>query len=382
MTEREKRTITLFSQYGALSKKELAEREGVSWATAVKQVTNLENAGILTCIGSELQPEVTGKNPLLYDLSDRHPLAIGLDLSSSTTTILLTNLKNTILHQANRPTIKHPTLSQLQNFVITTCLDFAHQYLTDEDMLQGIGISLPPGLVQDDQHTMLPHLRKALGTALHTQVQIESNVRCYTLYQKWAGKAFSLDDFLLVLIQDTIGTGIFCQGKLLRGAHGLAGEIGHLSILGTGSLCRCGKRGCLETLINQDMLYQQHAQQILQSSVPLASSPGDAEIHEGLITLFSLAKQGQPQASALVQQAARYLGVAVTALLLILDIPHILIAADFGPDGDALLSALRQEVQRHAMAGNDYTIAYYPLDQIGFARGAALLMLQDYFTKL
>ncbi len=129
MTEREKQTITLVSHYGALSKKELAEREGISWATAVKLVSNLESDGIPTCVGSESQPEVTGKNPLLYDLSDQHPLAIGMAVSSSTTTIILTNLKNALVHQATHPTIKNPTLSQLQDFFITTCLDFAQKSL-------------------------------------------------------------------------------------------------------------------------------------------------------------------------------------------------------------------------------------------------------------
>lgn len=382
MTEREKRTITLFSQHGALSKKELAEREGISWATAVKLVSNLESVGILASVGSEPQPEVTGKNPLLYDLSDRHPLAIGMDVSPSMTTIILTNLKNALIHQATRPTIKNPTFSQLQDFFITTCLDFAQKYLRDEDTLEGIGISLSPGLIQGSQPPMLPRLCKALVTGLHTQVQIESSVRCYTLYQKWAGKAFPLDDFLLILVRDTIGAGIFCQGKLLRGTHGLAGEIGHLTVIEKGSLCRCGKYGCLETLASQNILYQQYAQQVLQNSDVLASSPGETEIHEGLTALFSLAKQGHPQTSAIVQQAARYLSVALAALLLILDIPHILIAADFGPDGDTLLPALQQQVQQRVMAGINPTIAYYPLDQIGFARGAALLMLQEYFTKL
>ena len=291
-------------------------------------------------------------------------------------------MKNTILHQATRPTIKNSTLSQLQDFLITTCLDFAQQYLTDEDTLEGIGISLPPVLVQNNQQTMLPHLRKALEAALHTPVRIENNVRSYTLCQKWAGKAFSLDDFLLILIRDAIGTSIFCQGKLLQGAHGLAGEIGHLIILEKGSLCRCGKRGCLETLVNQDILYQHYVQQVLQDSDPLTLAPGEAEIHEGVTALFSLAKQGQLQASAIVQQAARSLGVAVAALLLILDFSHILIVADFGPDGDALLPALQQQVQQRVIAGIEPTIVYYPLEHIGFARGAALLMLQEYFTKL
>ena len=216
MTEREKRIITLFSKYGALSKKELAEREGISWATAVKQISRLEQAGVLQCVGSDSQPETTGKNPLLYDLADRHPLAIGIDVSYSTTTIILTNLKKTILQQETYTTIKNPTLSQLQDFLITICLDFAQKHLAEEDALEGIGVGIPLWLVPDS-HPIIPPLHKALAAALHTEVRIENNVRSYTLYKKWAGKAFSLDDFLLITIRGGIGTGIFCQGDLVRG---------------------------------------------------------------------------------------------------------------------------------------------------------------------
>lgn len=381
MTEREKRIITLFSKYSALSKKELAEREGFSWATAVKQISRLQQAGILQCVGSDAQPEITGKNPLLYDLADRLPLAIGIDVSYATTSIILTNLKKTILHQETYPTIKNPTLSQLQDFLITICLDFAQQHLTEEDALEGIGIGIPLWLVSGN-HLIISSLRKSLAAALHTDVEIENNVRSYTLYKKWAGKAFSLDDFLLITIRGGIGAGIFCQGDLLRGAHGLAGEISHLTVHEGGPICRCGKRGCLETLVNRDILYQEYVQHVLQRPENESSSSSETDIHQGLTDLFSLAKQGEPQAAAIVQRAARYLSIGLAALLLTLDSPHIIIIADFGPDGDALLPPLRQEIQQRVIAGIDYTIAYYPLDRLGFARGAALLILKEYFTEL
>ena len=123
-------------------------------------------------------------------------------------------------------------------------------------------------------------------------------------------------------------------------------------------------------------------QHVLQRPENLSSSSSEADIHQDLTDLFSLAKQGHPQAAAIVQRAARYLSIGIAALLLTLDSPHIIIVADFGPDGDALLPVLRQEIQQRIIAGIEYTLAYYPLDRPGFARGAALLILKEYFTEL
>ena len=66
--------------------------------------------------------------------------------------------------------------------------------------------------------------------------------------KNWAGKAFSLDDFILIAIRNGIGAGIFYQGELLRGTHGMAGELSHLTVVEQGQACRCGRQGCLETV--------------------------------------------------------------------------------------------------------------------------------------
>jgi glucokinase len=202
------------------------------------------------------------------------------------------------------------------------------------------------------------------------------------MYKKWAGKAISLDDFILITIRSGVGTGIFYQGELMRGAHGMAGEVSHLTIVEDGKRCRCGRQGCLETLVNQDVLYQEYLRNVLHKTDIPSSLTTETEVRQGLAALFSLAKQGNENASTVIQDAAHYIGRGIAALLKILDIPHIIIAADFGPDGDALIPYITRAVKDLIIPGIDFSVVYYPLDQLGFARGAALLILKEYLTTL
>jgi glucokinase len=158
--------------------------------------------------------------------------------------------------------------------------------------------------------------------------------------------------------------------------------LSHITIIEDGKPCRCGQQGCLETLINQDVLYQEYLQKVRKAPTHATASVSATELRQGLADLFSLAKQGHQEASAVVEQAAYYLGKGIAVLLKILDISNIIIVANFGSDGDALVPYLTQEVRRRLLPGIEFSVTYYPLEQLGFAQGAALLILKDYFTTL
>ncbi len=381
MTENEKRILTLLCREGPLTKRELAEKGEMGWSTAVKFVMRLEQEGILCCAGTGKQPEISGNNPLLYALADRKPLAIGIDVSYSTTHIILTNLKNKILAQETYATPQNPDKNQCRDFLADAYFQFAAHVLSEQDTLEGIGISMPRWLVTHTTN-IFAELTEELTNQLQIRVCVENCIWSYTRYQKWFGNAFSLNDFILLEIRDGVGTGIVYRGELFRGTHGLAGALSHLTIIDDGKPCRCGKRGCLETLINQDILYQSYLKDIRQQDINSLPSPSEIDIHRGLEELFSLAQQNHAEASAIVRKAARYIGRGIAALLLILDIPNVIIAADFGPDGAIILPYVEQEVRSRLTSDLEYSGVYSPLGWGGFARGAPLLILDENFTTI
>lgn len=380
MTENEKRILTILSQRGPLSKKALVEYGGMAWATVVKMLERLEASGFAECVGTGSQPETSGKNPLLYGLAERHPLALGIDVSYSTTHLILTNLRHDILAKQICPTPETSDANLFQQFLTECCTQFLEQAVGEHERIAGIGLGCPLWLLRGPDG--LNSLQRHLEQRFRLPVRVENNVRSYAMYKKWAGQAFALDDFILLTIRSGIGAGIFQSGQLIRGAHGLAGEVSHFPIDADGQPCRCGKTGCLETVVNQDMLYQHYVTRILHSAQPASADPDESTVKEGLAVLFSLARQGQPEAVAIVRQAARYLGETLGVLLLLLDIPQIFIAANFGPDGESLLPWLQDTLDARVLTENGYTLTYTPLEYLGFAHGAALLILNDYFTTL
>jgi predicted NBD/HSP70 family sugar kinase len=381
LTENEKRIVTLLAKRGPHTKKELVERGDMSWATVVKALARLEKAGIVCHAGVSSQPETTGKDPSVYDLSGHVPLALGIDVAYATTTIILTNLRHVVLAQQSYPTPKNPDQDQLQAFIVAAVTQFLAETSYSQDNLAGIGLGIPLWLARPNNQ-IFASLTEALTTRLGTHIRIENNVRSYAMYKKWAGQAFGLDNFILITIRSGIGTGIFYQGQLIRGMHGLAGELGHLTLVDPGRPCRCGKTGCLETVVNQDVLYQNYLERVLHKPAESLPTPSEAERQQGLAVLCALAKQGHADAQDIIQHAATALGMGLAALLLLVDISNVIITADFGPDGDVLIPYLERECNRRVIAGMTYTVSYDPLDRLGFAQGAALLILNDYFTTL
>ena len=161
----------------------------------------------------------------------------------------------------------------------------------------------------------------------------------------------------------------------------MPGELSHIRIGENRNRCRCGKAGCLETLVNQDILYRQYLAEVRRLDLNTHEFV-ETEIKRGLQDLFRRAREGEEEAVAIVQRAARYLARGIAILLLILDIPHILISAAFGEDGNILIPYIKEELKGCLLPGMDYILSYYPLEVLGFAHGSAMLILKDYYTSL
>ena len=227
MTDNERKILTLLSKQGPLTKRELTAKGGMSWATAVKMVNRLHEGGFLQAIGTI--PSSGRKRSYVYDLCLDHPLAIGIDVEYSTTTMILANLKNDVTVSEVVPTIQKSTSKEILNFLSKKTSDFITRHINQRSTLCGIGIGIPFRIFSYRLETFT-EIANALCRHFEHKVYIDNNVRAYTMYMKWAGKAFGYNNFILVSIRTGIGTGIYYQGNLFRGDQGLAGELGHVQV--------------------------------------------------------------------------------------------------------------------------------------------------------
>ena len=383
LTTSEKRILTLLYKQQPLSKRQLVDRAQLGWATVVKMLERLIGHGLVGCVGQAAATGRRGRAPEVFALSRTRPLAIGVDVEyQTTTTIALTDLHNRILALEKLPTPKDPTTADLQVFLWTLIRNFTERHAVPTENLTGVGIGVSGIGLKDwanprqDRAELALHLRERLGLPVATEV----NVRAYTMFERWSRRGVPMDDFMLLSIRTGVGSGIIQNGQLFTGYQGFAGEIGHFKVAGQGAECRCGGRGCLETVANQFYLYGRYEREVLGRTPPRPAST-DA-VHAGLARLFSDAAAGVPAAARIVDETGFYLGRALATAILILNLPTVIISGHFGANGHVLLRSAEREIRGDILPKVDFRLLYRPFDPQGFILGAALLVLRRYFTAL
>ena len=121
--------------------------------------------------------------------------------------------------------------------------------------LAGIGVGVPgfirikEGFITNSNN--LPYLenfpvRDEISRRLGTAVILENDANAAALGEKWMGAGREVDDLVLLTLGTGIGGGIISGGRVLRGYVGMAGELGHMTVVPNGNPCGCGNQGCLE----------------------------------------------------------------------------------------------------------------------------------------
>src|SRR4051794_30942186 len=121
--------------------------------------------------------------------------------------------------------------------------------------LAGIGVGVPgfirikDGFITGSNN--LPYLedfpvRDELSRRLDTGVMLENDANAAALGEQWIGAGKGVDDLVLLTLGTGIGGGIVSGGRIIRGCVGMAGELGHVTVIPDGNPCGCGNRGCLE----------------------------------------------------------------------------------------------------------------------------------------
>jgi N-acetylglucosamine repressor len=386
LTDSKRRIITLLYKDGPHTKRALTEKGHMGWATAVKVISQLMDEGIIECSGiARRETKRQGKNAYLYSLTPHKPLAIGVDVEYKTTRIVLTNLSGTALAQGTYNTPQNVNDQETKDFLRGSIEDFIRQYEIESSGLDGIGIGVPG--IGFPTGSRLDNIEKArileayLREVFRTSIRIETNTKAYAVFEKWSNETFSYRNFIFVSIRTGVGTGIFYSGKLFNGTHGLSGEIGHMKVVPNGPACRCGSSGCMETVVNQNYLYQQYRTNVIKEA-GWSTESGEMALFEGLSDLFTRARRGEEAAVAIVKTASSYLGHCIANAITVLDIDNIIISGHFGPDGDVILDPLREVIRANILPKVEFNLSYYPFDPNGHTRGAALLVLTDYFVDI
>ncbi|AWB45233.1 transcriptional regulator [Paenibacillus sp. CAA11] len=297
--------------------------------------------------------------------------AIGIDIGGTKTAIGLVNEQGQISAKVTIPT--DPAISPSE--MVVRIADSAKSLIQDSgvkaEQISGIGIGAPGPLDTAQGRIACPPNLPAwrnfpivdeLAKHFSYPIRFENDATAATLAEKWIGAAQDAEHFVFITISTGIGAGIYMHGKLITGASGNAGDVGHLVIDPTAGHCVCGQDGCWEYIASGTAIARQ-ASELLDREVTTKEA-------------FDLAAQGEPAIRELVDRVFRYIGIGCVTLINTLDPQKLVIGGGVSQVGDPLFQAVRAYVVEHALnpSGRSTPIIPAALQQDAGLIGAAALV--------
>lgn len=225
------------------------------------------------------------------------------------------------------------------------------------DAVLGVGIGCPGPLdTRTGRVIETPNLgwvdvpiRDLVSAAVGLPATLENDANCATYGEWWQGAGRGVGTLVGITLGTGVGGGLVLDGVLHRGASGVAGEVGHMTIRFDGRRCGCGNHGCLEAYASGPSIASRAVEGIEGGAASmLVAMVGGALDRVTATTVSEAARLGDPFAREIVDETARLLGVGVAALVNLLNPGAVVIGGGVTAAGDALFGPLRNEVRRRA----------------------------------
>ncbi|GAA5513603.1 glucokinase [Deinococcus carri] len=202
-----------------------------------------------------------------------------------------------------------------------------------------------------------------LEERLGQRVVLENDAKAAALAEAHLGAARGTSSSVYVTVSTGIGAGIVLGGRLWRGRHGIAGELGHLTVVPGGPVSGAGLDGALEAVASGTAIAR-------DASYALNRDVSTAEA-------FALAAQGHPAARRIVDRALKYIGVALADLQKLLDPEVFVLGGGVASVGDAFFGGIQAAADEYAAAFAPVTIRRAQLGTEAGVIGAALAAQQE-----
>jgi glucokinase len=286
-------------------------------------------------------------------------LTIGVDLGGSSIKFGLVSREGKILKRARIPMQVQAGPKRGLNRIIRVVRGLARGHdvaaigvgaagLIDHE--QGI-IRVPPNLPGWDGTPVKETIEKALGI----RCLVTNDVNACVLGELRFGAGIGKRDIFCLTLGTGVGGALVANGKLVTGANGVAGEIGHTVIFPDGQICRCGNRGCLECYVGSEYIVQRAVTRLRMQGSKLKSrslirkySGNRAEaVTPKLIS--RAAHHGDQLALEVIEEVGYYVGLGITNAVQLLDPELVVIGGGISGFGKPLLESVRHTVDERVM---------------------------------
>ncbi len=328
------------ARYGGLTQVELAAATGLSAATVSTIVKELAGSGLV-----EVHPTSrSGRRAQLVTVARRIGIGAGVHIGHRQLRVVLGDFSSEVIAEQVLPLPRDHLIDTTLDRAALLIVDMLDRVGSSVDELTGIGIGVPapvdratgrisvPGVLRgwDDES-----IDQVMTDRLNTPAWVDNDANLAALAESTRGAGRDHPDFLFLRASYGIGSGVVIAGRLHRGYAGTAGEIGHIQVDPRGAICRCGSRGCLDTVVGEEALLR-----------PLRAGYGTL----GLRDVVSRAGTGDPGCSRVVADAGETIGAVLAGVCQTLNPQVIVAGGELSEAGEIFLDPMRRSLRRGVLA--------------------------------
>ncbi len=270
--------------------------------------------------------------------------SIGVDLGGTNLRAAAVDQDGNLLAQVSASTSPEKGREYVINEIVESIQELRAKQL--EGRFAGVGIGVP-GFILMDKGVVLNSnnlaflenipLRDEIERRLGAPVILENDANAAALGECWIGAGADVSDLVLLTLGTGIGGGIVYKGRVMHGFLGMAGELGHITVVPNGNPCGCGNVGCLEKHASATAIT------CLAELMKVTPHPNPTAED-----IYNLAVAGDPKAQQVFRSVGEALGIALATLINTFNFPLYLLSGGPLPAWDYFAPAMIEEVSRRS----------------------------------
>lgn len=337
--------IDVLRRAGDASRAELAEAANLSRATVSGLVSELVAEGVVTeRADEESAPGATGRRPTRLSLTNTLGYVVGVDFGHTHLRVALADLSSTVLGERELAVDVDRSAAEALDAAARLVDELLDDAGVERDRVVGVGMGLPGPIDRETgvvgSSVILENWSGVKAAAeleerLGLPVRVDNDANLGALGELTFGAARGARNVVYVKVSSGIGAGIVIDGEVFRGSSGAAGELGHVIVDPGGLLCRCGNRGCLETVVASGPLVR-----LLRTTH--GPDVTVADVVEG-------ARSGDVACRRVLADAGRSIGQALATICNVFNPDRLVIGGELSVAGEPLLEGIAESLRRYAL---------------------------------
>lgn len=282
----------------------------------------------------------------------------GVDLGGTNTKIGILNREGDILKSRIIKTLSAEGVDNTLERIWKTIQELAQELDINIKNIKGIGLGIPGPVLEQSIVAFFANfpwerninIKEKLEKLTGIETKLDNDANIIALGEAKYGAAKGSKSSVTVALGTGIGGGIYIDGKLVSGAKGAGGEVGHMKIVKDGKLCGCGQRGCFEAYVSATGLIREAVSRLTVNKQNLLYKMIDGDLMKlEAKDIFDAAREGDTFSLDLVDYEAEYLALGIANILNIINPEVVVLGGGVALAGDILLNPMREKMVKYAL---------------------------------